>query len=154
MILRFFIAILALYSHSIAVAALGASPSYGIKGSDLPAKRMATIERLQFSTYKVERSVQESGLLVSEFTNPDGVVFAVAWQGPILPDLKVLLGLHFGTFMASTEGATRTRSLGSPMVVKTDAVVIQSLGRMRGFRGYAYMPSLVPANVLITDVLQ
>lgn len=154
MILRVVLAILALYQHSTAVAALGESASYGIQRSDHPAKRIAATERMQFPTYRVQRTVQESGTLVSEFVRPDNVVFAVSWQGPILPDLKVLLGTYFDVFAAPAEVPLRTRSLGSPLALKTDAVVIQSVGRMRGFRGYAYVPSLVPASLRISDVLQ
>src|ERR1039458_677209 len=42
--------------------------------------------------YVVHELTLASGTVVREFVGPSGVVFGVAWQGPIKPDLNQLLG--------------------------------------------------------------
>jgi hypothetical protein len=96
----------------------------------------------------------ENGTTVREFVTPEGLVFAVAWRGPVLPDLQALLGNYFKTFKAETEQARTMGRRGSPVSIERDGLIIRSSGRMRNFFGYAYAPSLVPAGVNISDVLQ
>lgn len=151
------IALLLLTAETTGWAALGQLPSVAA-GSETHtasprANRLAATGRTQFVGYAVERSSQEDGTLVRELIGPDGVVFAVTWQGPVLPNLQALLGNHFGTFMAFSARTSKSRGIGSPLSVRSDALVIHSGGRMRGFRGYAYLPERVPAGINISDVL-
>lgn len=104
--------------------------------------------------YSVYESELENGTAVKEFADASGRVFAVSWNGPMLPDLQGLLGRHFATFTAGAKQAHRPGSLGAPLNIAQDQVVIRSNGRMRHFFGHAYTPDLVPAGVNVNDLVQ
>lgn len=103
--------------------------------------------------YEVVEVILENGTSVTEYSRADGLVFAVAWSGPVLPDLKVLLGAYFQTFQQETAQARLSGKRGGPMNVNTEGLVVHSGGHMRQFFGHAYAPALVPADVVIQDVL-
>jgi hypothetical protein len=104
--------------------------------------------------YSVVESQLENGTAIKEFTNADGRVFAVSWSGPILPDLQGLLGSHFSAFDAGAKKAHRPGSLGAPLNIEQDKLVVRSNGRMRHFFGHAYAPDLIPSGVNIDEALR
>ena len=143
---------------SPAVAALGkplaakliASPSNSVPG----VKLLAITSRSGQTAYRISQAVLEGGTTVQEYTSPDGPVFAIAWNGPLLPELDTLLGDFFNSFSLE---ATRVRAegrRGSPFMMNRDGLVVRSSGRMGSFTGYAYVQDLVPADVNINDVIQ
>ena len=79
-------------------------------------------------------------------------MFAVAWQGPVLPDLQALLGSYFPAFTQSVQTTRAERSLGTPLSIQSTTLVVHSSGRMRNFSGYAYDPTLLPTGLRIADV--
>lgn len=87
-----------------------------------------------------------NGVIVREFTDATGNVFAVAWEGPVMPDFQRLLGSYFGSY----QEALNTQSRG--VHVKTTTLVIESGGMMRSFKGRAYLPNLLPASLSATDI--
>jgi hypothetical protein len=87
-----------------------------------------------------------NGVIVREFTDTTGSVFAVAWEGPVMPDFQRLLASFFGSY----QEALNTQSRG--VHVKTNALVIESGGRMRAFTGRAYLPTQFPAAISATDL--
>jgi hypothetical protein len=82
-----------------------------------------------------------------------GWIFAVSWEGPVLPDLNELLGEYFTTFMKGVKQDHQSGRRGSPLHLASNGLVVSSTGRMRHFLGSAYAPTLVPAGLEITDVL-
>jgi hypothetical protein len=139
-------------------AALGQAPSPATavaSATQVPSvRRFAATTAPRSDLYTVHEAQLETGTRVLEYSNAGGIVFAVAWRGPVLPDLSELLGDHFGTFKADM---AQTRALGvrgSPATVSRDTLVLRSSGRMRNFSGYAYSPALIPAGVNVKDVLQ
>ena len=42
--------------------------------------------------------------MVREYVNSSGTVFAIAWEGPWLPDLRQVLGDHFESIYTAIEG--------------------------------------------------
>jgi hypothetical protein len=102
--------------------------------------------------YSVHTTALDTGTTVQEYAAPGGVVFAVAWQGPVLPRLDTLLGSYFSAFTTGVNATRRQRSVGTPLVVESAQLVLRSSGRMGHFSGHAYAPSLVPAGVTIGDV--
>lgn len=105
------------------------------------------------SSYTLHEVQLENGTTVLEYATPAGLVFAVAWRGPVLPDLSALLGGYFNTFKRETEQARMMGKRGAPVNIERDDLVVRSSGRMRNFFGHAYAPALVPAGVNIKDVL-
>jgi hypothetical protein len=120
-------------------AALGEAPAASLSSSR--------------SGYTVHEAVYDSGTRVQEFVAPDGVVFAVAWEGPVLPDLALLLGRFYASFKLETEQIRLAGQRGGPVSMSRDGLVLRSSGRMRNFFGHAYAPALVPAGLNIKSVL-
>lgn len=145
-----------LASAGPAVAALGQAPSVlpaAASSGAAPSAKMATVPNASSGPYVVHETLLETGTTVLEYATPTGVVFALTWQGPVLPDLSVLLGHYFKTFKTQTDQARAAGQRGAPVRIATDGLVVSSSGRMRNFFGYAYAPTLVPAGVNIQDVL-
>lgn len=105
------------------------------------------------ASYTIHESGLDSGTTVREYATPSGVVFAVSWRGPVLPDLSVLLGDYFNAFREEAQQARLAGRRGAPVNMERDALVVRSNGRMRNFFGHAYAPDLIPGDVNIKDVL-
>jgi len=106
------------------------------------------------SLYTMTAVTLDSGVVVKEFTRPDGLVFAVSWRGPVLPDLSTLLGTYFPVLMQANEENQATGRRGSPVSVARDGLVVQASGRRPHFFGYAYVTHLTPSGINIKDVVQ
>ena len=104
--------------------------------------------------YSLQETRLANGTTVREYVNRDGIVFAVAWRGPVLPDLHALLGEHFNTLQKETARARLAGRRGGPVNVEQGTLVLRSRGRMRNFSGHAYAADLVPSGVKIQDVVQ
>jgi hypothetical protein len=84
-----------------------------------------------------------SGTVVREYAT-HGKVFAVAWGGPAIPDLRRLLGAYFDAYVQSPQGrATGHHHL---RVVSTHDWVVQSAGHQNGFVGRAWLSNDLPAG--------
>lgn len=103
--------------------------------------------------YAVHETISNNGTRVQEFVSPVGLVFAVAWQGPVLPDLSLLLGRFHDSYRFETEQKRLAGLRGGPVALARDGLVLRSNGRMRQFFGHAYVPALVPAGLNIQDIL-
>ncbi len=143
------------------MATLGQAPSMPLVTQAPSASSPAPRARLLLASpagrsglYTIHESVLDTGTTVTELATPAGVVFAVSWRGPVLPDLNALLGAYFQAFRQEAQQARTAGRRGSPLAMETDALVVRSNGRMRNFFGSAYAPGLIPADVNIKDVLQ
>jgi len=100
--------------------------------------------------YNMHQITAPDGSVVSEFVSPAGVVFGISWQGQGVPNLQQLLG----SYMTNLQQVQRTQVVRRRAVtIQGDNFVFTSFGRMRNFRGRAYVPGLVPAN-LTPEVVQ
>ncbi|MEI7516633.1 MAG: DUF2844 domain-containing protein [Betaproteobacteria bacterium] len=136
-------------------AALGQAPTPGALVSTsakqgAPAQGGSKDSAGLFTVYSVQL---ETGTVVQEYVNASGTVFAVAWRGPVLPDLGELLGAYFTSFKAQAELQRASGSRQAVLGVDADGLVVRSGGRMRNFFGSAYATGLVPAGLRIQDVL-
>lgn len=126
----------------IAHAALGADVS--TIESDRVRMKAALVTRQAAAAYTVHEMQTPAGTTVREFASADGVVFAVTWRGPFMPDLQQTLGSYFAMFQA----APKMPGLGhSHLIVQQADLVVHSSGHQRAFSGLAYVPKLVPAGV-------
>jgi len=89
------------------------------------------------------------GVQVTEFVAPSGTVFAVTWQGPVMPDLQQLLGDSFPAYKDALRPGANPRR---PVSVQGADLVISSGGHMRAFSGLAYLPQQIPAGVTVQDI--
>jgi hypothetical protein len=86
------------------------------------------------------------GMQVRQYVDASGLVFAVAWEGPVLPDFERLLGASFQTYTAAQRQQKRGVNL------QNVDLVIESGGMMRSFAGRAYLPPKLPVNLLARDI--
>lgn len=133
------VATLGLFSLS-AFATLGQPASTVTQ--DKQAVHATVMKQANVSTngYTIQQLSNNANQNVYEYINPQGIVFAVSWSGPVKPDLSTLLGSYFDQ-MAQAKSQSRTHK-----EIATSDVVISSSGRMRSFKGYAYVPGLTPAG--------
>ena len=122
-------------SPAPARAALGDdAASVGVDSETLGGTRIVTLAR----GWEVHELRLPSGTLVREYVRNRGV-FAVAWGGPVIPDLRRLLGAYFEAYANSPRsGQHHVR------VVATPDWVVQSAGHHDGFLGRAWLPKRVP----------
>lgn len=86
------------------------------------------------------------GVKVRQFVALTGLVFAVAWDGPVLPDMERLLGGYFPLYQNALQ--QRKRSVR----VDTPSLSLESGGMMRAFVGRAYLPDQLPAGVTAVEL--
>ena len=127
---------------STGLATLGAAPA-------TPANAPSGVNPV----YTITESLLDNGTRVQEFVTPAGLVFAVSWRGPVLPDLRTLLGDYLNIFQRYTDAARQAGLRGGPVNLAQEGLVLRSRGRMGHFSGYAYVPTLVPLGVNINELL-
>lgn len=139
-------------------AALGEKPSPlagAVNHSAAPAmaRRLSASAPAVPSLYSMQETQLENSTVVREYTTPAGTVFAVTWQGPVLPNLQAMLGSYFPAFVQETTRAQQAGHQRTRVLVQTPGLVVQSAGRMGRFRGHAYAPDLVPQGVDMQGLL-
>jgi len=114
--------------------------------SDL--SRMNAIVRVnQTDAYSVYEMTLPTSTMVREYVSPAGQVFAVAWQGPFVPDLRQLLGSYFVQYSRLAKTQRETHVGRRPLDIQEPGLVVQTSGHMRAFWGRAYDPELLPPGL-------
>ena len=113
------------------------------------AQMSMTLRTMPAARFTVHELTAASGTTVREYVSPAGVVFGVAWQGPSLPDLRQLLGVHFDQYV---DAAAARRTRRAPVRVELPGLVVQSSGHMRAFAGKAYLPQGLPQGVVANEI--
>lgn len=113
-------------------------------------KHAARQTPLSTGSYTVHETTLPTGTLVRQYVSKAGVVFAVTWSGPFMPDLRQLLGPHFDTMAARQAKQVHA---GHRFISQHEPdLVIESGGHPRSFVGRAYLPSALPAGVVEKDI--
>jgi hypothetical protein len=86
------------------------------------------------------------GVTLRHYVNPAGLVFAVGWQGPVLPDFRRLLGAAFQPYSEAL------RQQGRHVHIQRNDLVLDAGGMMHAFSGYAYLPALLPPTLSGADL--
>jgi hypothetical protein len=142
---------LGLLLFALGVGAIWARPVQASLGGDAASVATDAAELHGFARatslqqYEIQEITSDGGMRVREFLNRKGIIFAVAWSGPVVPDLRTLLGSSFASFAKglaaiSHPGTHRSLRLASP------DLVVESGGHMRAYSGRAYLPLLIPAG--------
>jgi len=88
---------------------------------------------------------------VREYVSSSGVVFGIAWNGLVYPDITRLLGSYTGEYQKARQQAMRQRG-SRHLRVKSSGVVVEQWGHMRDLRGRAYAPALIPPGVSVDEI--
>ena len=151
-------------ASALALAATGSHAALGDKPTPLAgqvnqpaaptmARRLSSSAPAAASLYTLQETQLENSTVVREYTTPAGVVFAITWQGPVLPHLQTLLGSYFPAFEQETRRAQQSGHQRTRVLMQTPDLVVQSAGRMGRFKGHAYAPDLVPQGVDVQGLL-
>jgi hypothetical protein len=108
-----------------------------------------SVKSLQRSNYRVHEIQLPSGTVLREFAALDGNVFAVAWSGPAIPNLRQALGRYFDVYVT----AAKAKHAGHRhLEIQQNDLVVQSSGHMRAFSGRAYLPQSLPAGTTVAEL--
>jgi hypothetical protein len=99
--------------------------------------------------FTVHEITTAQGTLVREYAAPSGVVFAVSWNGPKMPDLRQTLGSYFPQFLDAPRPVHPNHA---HFAINQSNLIVQSSAHMRSYSGRAYDPTLLPADVSATDI--
>jgi len=103
-----------------------------------------------YANYTVYQ-LKYDGTSVREYVSPSGIVFGIAWNGLIHPDLTPLLGSYAGEYQEAL-GRTVRKYGERHLQVKAARVIVQKWGHMRNLQGRAYAPDLIPAGVTVDEI--
>jgi hypothetical protein len=142
-----------------AVAALGVALLPGIASAALgeaeatvasDAERLnGSIKSTERSTYRIHEIQLSSGTLVREYSTSAGTVFAVAWSGPTIPDLRQTLGQYFASY---TTAARAPHGGHHHLQIRQEGFVMEAGGHMRAFAGRAYLPQNIPPGISTAEL--
>jgi hypothetical protein len=138
--------LVAALSPCIAAAALG-EPETSVQ-SDV-ARLRGSITVTSRASYRLHEIQLPSGTVVREFAGSDGKVFAVAWKGPTVPNLRQTLGQYFDNYMAA---AKAPHAGHHHLQIRQSDLVVEVGGHMRAFSGLAYLPQALPSGVSVGDL--
>jgi hypothetical protein len=110
------------------------------------------VNSITLAKYDIEEITADTGMRMREYVNRDGVVFAVSWAGPVLPDLQRLLGAHYVEYTTAL-AALNHPGLHRSLRMALPELIVESSGHLRAYAGRAYLPALVPAGVPAADLL-
>ena len=124
-------------------AALGGNAGSVLEDVDL---LHGTSESSFSGGFEVIEITTDNGLRVREYLAPAGTLFGIAWNGPVMPDLRQLLGSRFTQYTAALRaqdhpGRHRVVALSVP------GLVVQSAGHLRAYSGRAYLPAAMPDGI-------
>ncbi len=141
-------------SSPAAFAALGGPPLAQNPSAASALRRLKSVSAGATPDYTTQVVELTSGTIVHEFVSASGVVFALSWRGPVLPDFGTILGSSIDVFNSQAHLARSSGKRGGILGVQSHGLVVLSAGHMRSFHGYAYLQSLVPADIDILSLVQ
>lgn len=107
-----------------------------LRGRALQVTPMLDYDRHELTT--------SSGTKVREYASRSGTVFAVSFDGPSVPDMKVMLGSHYGEYVAAVQPRVGNHHV---LTINSPGLVMQVIKMPRGIVGRAHVPALLPAGV-------
>jgi hypothetical protein len=137
---------LALMFPAIASATLGESDASIETDQAQMNSGLKVVNRANFRVHEMQLP---SGTVVKQYSSPAGLVFAVSWTGPSMPDLRQTLGRHFDTYVAA---AKANHANHRQLHFQSGDLIVHAGGRMRSFSGLAYLASAMPAGVTVQDL--
>lgn len=138
-----------LVAASSAHATLGGQPGGTGLTRATAQQALAATQTPTTTAYTTQVSTTDAGTVVREYLGADGAVFAVTWNGPLMPNLSSLLGEYFPQYTAKTALPSRSHNL---RLFNDSSLVVQSTGHMHAFSGLAYLPQKLPAGMTVENL--
>src|SRR5205823_876677 len=95
---------------SIVVAVSVAAPAFAALGGDATsvqsdlARMKGALRTTSTAGFTVHEITTSYGTVVREYLTPADKVFAVSWHGPVIPDLRQMLGRYYGQYEQAASG--------------------------------------------------
>jgi hypothetical protein len=93
-----------------------------------------------------------TGTHLREFVSPSGVVFGIAWDGPIVPELQQFLGAYFQSYLDAVRAQKSKAFSRRPLRIHLPDLVFETGGHMGSYYGRAYIQQTVPPDVAIAEI--
>ncbi|MFZ0807253.1 MAG: DUF2844 domain-containing protein, partial [Candidatus Sulfotelmatobacter sp.] len=120
------------------------------------AQLHGSLQTRQMQSFAVHEIRPQTGTadstVIREYVSPAGKVFAVTWEGPMLPNMRQLLGPYFQQFADAVQSEASSSRARRPLNIVRPDFVVQLSGRSRSFSGRAYLPQMLPAGVQPGDI--
>lgn len=116
---------------------------------DHAALRGTALARTPMAAFDIHEITTGDGTQVREYVSPQGTVFAATWEGPALPDLKVVLGPRYPQYAAGVQLAAGG---GKVFALDSDGLVVRVVKLPRGLAGSALLPALLPPGTRAGDI--
>src|SRR5258708_21797091 len=115
-------------------------------------KMQGSRRMIAVNSYTVHEIQADTGTVVREYVSADGKVFAVAWQGPWLPDMRQILGGYFEQYRVALQSQNSGHIARRPVMIDQPGLVVQIGGHMRAFAGRADLPDTLPSGLHVEDI--
>jgi uncharacterized protein DUF2844 len=142
-------------SATMLMSALPAFAGLGQEVSSVQADQshmQGSLRTTQTQNYTVHEIRSAAGIVVREYVSASGRVFAVAWQGPWLPDMRQTLAAYFDQYEQAAQTQLNSHAGRRPLLIQQPGLVVQSGGHMRAFAGRAYIPEMMPQAVNAEEI--
>jgi hypothetical protein len=141
-------------SSAVLIAAQQVQATLGESAASIQSDRevLSAVQRgtISHDSFTVQE-IQSGSTTVREYISPSGVVFGLAWNGLMRPDLTQLLGSYANEYHEALRRIPHNKGR-SRLQVKTSRVVVQGWGHMRNLQGRAYVLSLIPPGVSVDEI--
>lgn len=91
-------------------------------------------------------------LLVREYADNNGTIFAITWKGLNHLDLNSFMGNYFSDFKQASEQAPKLQGRLPYRMLRGSQVVVQQFGHMGAVRGKAWVLDLLPQGVTTDEI--
>jgi hypothetical protein len=149
----------AVTTATVALLVMLPSPAIASLGGDQPTvdadrsrSQSALLRIARSDTYTLHEMQSPTGVVVREYMTSNGKVFAVAWNGPWMPDLRQLLGPYFDRYQQDVQRRRQERRGRGPLTIENTDFIVQSGGHPRAFSGRAWLPGMMPAGVQLDSI--
>ncbi|MGO9611962.1 MAG: DUF2844 domain-containing protein [Dissulfurispiraceae bacterium] len=146
----FALGLLVVCSFSVQRVAATLGESAGSIESD--RKELSAVKRgvTVRNSYTIHEIYSEANT-VREYVSSSGVVFGIAWNGLVYPDITQLLGSYAGEYQKALQQTPRQKG-SRHLRVESSGVIVEQWGHMRSLQGRAYAPALIPSGVSVDEI--
>ena len=130
------------------------APAWAVLGGDLASvqieqtrMRASRASGAAASGVSVHELRLPDGSSIRQFTDAQGIVFALAWRTRMKPDFAQWLGRYAADFDAAVAAQPRQPGLHRGVAVEQGDLVLQSGGRPGAFVGAAWLKSRMPTGM-------
>lgn len=143
---------------TVGALVIAAMPSWASLGGDAASIQADQVHMqgsrrtMAAESYTVHEIQGDGGIMVREYVSPEGKVFAVAWHGPWMPDMRQILGSYFDQYARANQARSGTTMRRGPVLIDEPGLVVQIGGHARAFAGKAYVPEMLPSGVRAENI--